>query len=77
MNSDYFHFATIILNVAIYADDTSVTLEYEGKSGGNVDYVEFDTSAKISGFDDKFYSDGDCTIVKYLDSKLDRIVKIN
>ncbi|MGN0805011.1 MAG: hypothetical protein ACI4MS_06480 [Candidatus Coproplasma sp.] len=57
--SKYFHFATIELNVAVYKGDTSIVIEYAGKGGANIDYLELNTSAKISGFDSTHYTDGD------------------
>ena len=59
VNSKYFHFATIELDVAIYKGSTALIVEYLGKGGANIDYLELDTSASITGFDSTHYTDGD------------------
>ena len=60
VNSVYFYFATLEFEAAIYEGETSIIFEYSGGGKGcNVDYIEIDTSAAISGWDDTFYMDGD------------------
>ena len=60
VDSQYFHFAELEFDAAIYEGETSIIFEYSGGGKGcNVDYIEIDTSANISGWDDTFYMDGD------------------
>ena len=58
-NSTYFHFYVIEFEAAIYEGDTQIIFEFNGGKGCNLDYIEIDTSANISGWDDEFYTDGD------------------
>ncbi len=60
VNSEYFYFAEIEFYAAIYKGETSIKFEFNGSGKGcNLDYIEIDTSAEISGFDNDYYQDGD------------------
>lgn len=60
VKSRYFHFAVVEFNVAIYEGETTVSFEFDGNGKGcNLDYIEFDTSANISGWNNGNYNDGD------------------
>lgn len=58
-NPTYFHFYVLELEVAIYEGNTQIIFEFDNGRGCNIDYIEFDTSANITGWDDTFYMDGD------------------
>lgn len=60
VNSDYFYFAEIEFYAAIYKGDTTIKFEFDGGGKGcNLDYIEIETSAEITGFDNDYYQDGD------------------
>lgn len=57
-NETYFHFAVIEFYVAIYAGETTITFDFSsGGRGCNLDYLELETSANITGWDDEYYED--------------------
>lgn len=57
-NETYFHFAVIEFEVAIYAGETTITFDFSSNGKGcNLDYLELETSANITGWDDTHYED--------------------
>ncbi len=60
VKSEYFYFAVVEVMVAIYEGETTISFEFDGSGKGcNIDYIELDTSANITGWDDSHYTDGD------------------
>ena len=56
-NATYFHFAVVELEVAVYEGANTISFEFSGGKGCNLDYIELDTSASITDWDDSYYND--------------------
>lgn len=55
VNPLYWHFKEVELFTNIYEGANTLTISMIGAGGANLDYLEFDTSAKITGFDNNHY----------------------
>jgi hypothetical protein len=59
VNSLYWHFKEVQVNVALFNGENKLVIDMIGAGGANIDYIEFDTSATVSGFDKTFYMESD------------------
>lgn len=59
VNDLYWHFKEVEIEVVVFAGENSLVIDMIGAGGANIDYIEFNTSATISGFDNTFYMESD------------------